>query len=124
MSTVVRSGDCGNSPKNQLVENLAVALSMADGGVVSDLVSDDAHWTLVGGGAWHGRDAILRRLEQGDSTPVVRLTVAHVVSHGNSGAADGVVEREDLRSAFCHVFEFTSARGTSVSAITTYEVDL
>lgn len=66
----------------------------------------------------------LQGLEQGDSRPVVRLTVAHVVSHGKAGAADGVVEYLDRRSAFCHVFEFSSARGTSVSAITTYEVDV
>lgn len=65
MSTVVRSGDCGNSPKNQLVENLAVALSLPDSSVVSDLVSDDAHWTIAGGRTWQGRDAIFRGSSRG-----------------------------------------------------------
>jgi hypothetical protein len=50
------------------------------------------------------------------------LTIAHVMSHGRSGAVDGVVVFGDKERAFCHVFEFGSAKGDDVSGITTYSV--
>jgi ketosteroid isomerase-like protein len=63
---IERSKDCGNSPKNQLVEDLAIALSTGDHRTVSRLVTDDAQWTIVGGSAFRGREAILQAIEGTD----------------------------------------------------------
>jgi hypothetical protein len=56
--------------------------------------------------------------------PATHLTIEHVISHGKAGAVNGVVEFGEKRRAFCFVFEFSSARGTEVSGITSFSVPL
>ena len=48
MTEVERSGDCGNSPKNKLLEDLSVALYTSDAEFVLDRVTDDIQWNIVG----------------------------------------------------------------------------
>lgn len=122
MTKVVRSNDCGNYPKNQLVENLAVALSTGDHRTVSELVTDDVQWSIVGGETLQGREAVLQALPQVAAAPVVTLTVLHVVTHGKSGAVNGTVQHRTGSVGFCDVFEFSNTRGTSVSRITSYRI--
>ncbi len=91
MTKVIRSADCGNSPKNRLVENLAVALATGDLRAVSGLVAGDVEWTVVGGGVFRGREAVLQALERVGGDSILKLIVRHVVTHGKSGAVDGTV---------------------------------
>jgi hypothetical protein len=91
MTKIVRSTDCGNSPKNQLIENLAVALSTGDRRTVTGLVTDDVQWNIVGGESWRGREAVLQALQDVGGKSIVQLTVLHVVTHGKAGAVNGTV---------------------------------
>jgi hypothetical protein len=124
MMRILRSKDCGNSPKNQLVENLAVALSTGDRRTVSELVTDDVRWSIVGADVFHGREAALQELERVNGDSIVELTVEHVVTHGKSGAVNGTIKYRSRTRAFCDVFEFGNAKGTSVSQITSYRIDV
>jgi hypothetical protein len=123
MTRVVRSKDCGNSPKNQLVEDLAVALSTGDRGTVARLVTDDAQWRVIGGNTLRGREAVLQAIEHVDRGSIVMLTVWHVITHGKSGAVNGTIQNADGTREFCDVFEFESAKGTSISQVTSYRID-
>ncbi|MBN1315770.1 MAG: hypothetical protein JXA42_09890 [Anaerolineales bacterium] len=60
---IVQSADCGNSPKNRLVENPAVALSIGDYLTVSSLATDDVLWRIVGEKS-QGREAVLQALKK------------------------------------------------------------
>jgi len=123
MTKITRSKACGNSPKNQLVENLSVALLTGDVRTVSYLVSDDVEWRRVGGDVIRGRQALLQSVQRGNGASIVRLTVEHVVTHGRSGAVDGTIQYRGKASGFCDVFEFGNTKGTTVDRITTYRVD-
>lgn len=119
---IVRSKDCGNSPKNQLAENLSVALATGDAVTLAGLLTDEAEWRILGVGELRGRDAIvgaLARMGIRGST----LTVTHVVSHGRAGAVNGVVERRDGNTHFCDVLEFANAKATSIARITSYRIE-
>ena len=83
MTKIMRSKDRGNSPKNQLVENLAIALAMSDVRTIADLVADDVQWNIVGGKVFHGRETVLQVLEQMKDDSILVLTVCHVITHGN-----------------------------------------
>jgi hypothetical protein len=122
MTKVVRSQDCGNSPKNQLVENLTVALATGDHPTVAGLVTDDVQWRIIGGEVLHGREAVLRALQDVNGKSIAQLTVSHVVTHGKAGAVNGAVWFRDATREFCDVFEFGNAKGTSVSQITSYRI--
>ena len=123
MTIIERSKDCGNSPKNQLVEDLTVAISTGDGQTASHLITDDAQWKILGGEVFDGREAILQALELTDSNSVLRLTIWHVLSHGKTGAANGTILYQNSERNFCHVIEFANAKGISVRAITSYQID-
>ena len=48
MIKIVRSNDCGNSPKNKFVEELEIALAGRDVEFPLNSVTVDIHWNIVG----------------------------------------------------------------------------
>ena len=117
-----RSGDCGNSPKNVFVEDLTIALAKRDARALDAKLTNDVRWTLAGGSTVHGKPALNEALAGGE--PIARLTIAHVVTHGRAGAVNGTLEDAQGRIRdFCNVYEFGSAKGDSVGAITAYLVE-
>lgn len=120
MPTIERSDDCGNSPKNKLVEDLAVALLTRDTKVVSDLVTNDVEWSVAGGKTITGREAVLGSLDTVNEPVIEELVVFHAVTHGKAGAVNGKVRARSGSADFCHVFEFSSAKGTAVKGITSF----
>ncbi len=119
---LVRSQDCGNSPKNQLAENLAIALLTSELETVSTLVTEDAQWNIVGGNFLSGQAAISTELEAMGNRPISKLTVLHAITHGKSGAVNGEVQYGDTAEGFCFIFGFANTKGTSVRQITSYHV--
>jgi hypothetical protein len=124
MTKIVRSQDCGNSPKNQLVENLAVALSTGDDRAASGLITEEVQWEIVGSGTLRGRESVLQTLRDLNGQAIVQLTILHVVTHGKSGAVNGTVRFPDAERCFCDVFEFGNAKATRVSRIMSYRIDV
>ncbi len=124
MTRIVRSGNCRNSPKNQLVEDLAVALLTGDRQAVSGLVTDDVQWTTVGGEAVQGRQALGDSLQGVEPAGIEELVVLHVVTHGKSGAVDGTIVDGGRQQGFCHVFDFANTRGSTVQRITSYRISV
>jgi hypothetical protein len=120
---IVRSKDCGNSPKNRLIEDLAVALATGDADTVARLTTDDAEWRIVGVGELRGRAAIVAALATVDRGAASTLKIVHALSHGRAGAANGVLEHDGKRTDFCDLFEFANTKGTSISRMTSYRID-
>lgn len=120
MTKVQRSRDCGNSPKNQLLQELTVAIARGDEGQTLKSLSADVQWNPIGRKSVSGAQAVCRGLLR--YGPASSLEIGHVVSHGRSGAVDGVVAFGKKKRAFCQVYEFSSAKGTEVNGITTYSI--
>lgn len=119
---ISRSGECGNSPKNELVEDIAIALAQSDPTAFDGVISDDFRRVTVGDAISQGKDTFLRQLEADAAADAV--TVFHVSSHGKTGAVNGEMALKSGNIAFCHVIEFTSAASTSVKTITSYLIPL
>lgn len=122
VTNITKSPDCGNSPKNQLLQNLVIALACADFATIHRLVAEDVCWLPAGKQPVSGVAAVCKAITRHGLAS--RLVIEHVVSHGKAGSVNGVVEFGGKARAFCHVFEFSSAKGTAVSCITTYSVAL
>jgi hypothetical protein len=122
MTDIKRSEHCGNSPKNQLLQNLVIALARADVSEISELVTSDVRWLSVGRKAVSGAEAVSKAITR--YGPATRITIDQVISHGKAGAVNGVVEFGRKRRAYCYVFEFGSAKGSNVRGITSYSVAL
>jgi hypothetical protein len=120
MTKLQLSEDCGNSPKNQLLQELTVAIAKADIERILAFVTADIQWSPVGRKPISGAQSVSRALVR--LGPATSLKVCHVVSPGRSGAVDGIVAFGKKTRAFCHIFEFGRAKGTDVSGITTYSI--
>lgn len=124
MTEVIRSGDCGNSPKNVFVETLAVALATGDRDVVLASIVDDVRWRVVGDEPTLGKDEIADALRANGKRKPKRVVIDRVMTHGRAGAVNGTVEFAGGKVCeFCDVYEFGSAKGNSVSRITSYRVE-
>ncbi len=125
MTRVNLSEDCGNSPKNLLIQTLTVALAKRDSAGVLELASEPFVWDFVGQRRVEGLEALAGALEALKQEAVEELTVRHVLTHGIAGASNGVLQMADGRTlAFCNVFVFSSAKAKAVREITTYLVEL
>ncbi|THD75857.1 nuclear transport factor 2 family protein [Thalassobius vesicularis] len=118
MTQVIRSSDCENSPRNQRVEQIALAL-LGAGDLPDSVLSEGAVWDR-NGGAISGRAAIqtlratLPRCEE--------IRVDQVVSHGKAGTASGTLRRPGQRDRlFCHVIRFTSTAASEIAQIVSFE---
>jgi hypothetical protein len=114
------SEDCGNSPKNQLLQALTFAIARADAEQIVGFITKDIQWSPVGRKSISGAKSVSRALMR--LGPATSLKIRHVVSHGRSGAVDGIVAFGKKRRAYCHFFEFGNAKGTNVSGMTTYSI--
>jgi hypothetical protein len=85
---------------------------------MGELLVDDARWLPAGRKPVVGKEAVSRAIAK--YAPATSLTIEHVISHGRAGAVNGYAEFGRKRRAFCHVFEFSSAKGDRIKAITTY----
>jgi len=125
MTKIVKSPGCGNSPKNLLVQTLAIAIEKSDRAAFSRCVTDDISWALPGRKTLEGRGAALAYLKTRRSAAPPKINVKRAISHGRAGAADGaVVLSSGLTRGFCHVVEFSSIKGDSIGSIASYYSDL
>ena len=125
MTKVVLSKDCGNSPKNIFLEKLTIAFAKGDAKFILGNVTDDIHWNIVGDRLVQGKDAFAEALKWMKNEQTVELTINHVTTHGKAGAVNGTTKlKNGKRRAFCDVYEFNGAKGTSVKEITSYVIEI
>lgn len=122
MTKIKARTDCGNSPKNLLLQNLTIAIAKGDVSRIEEFVKEDVDWEPVGRKPVSGVDAFCKSVTR--YGPATKLVVDQVISHGRSGAVNGVVEFGEKRRAFCYIFEFSNAKGTEVKTIKSFSVPI
>lgn len=116
MTKVNRSTDCGNSPKNKMVEDIGIALEIHDAEFLSTVLCDETEWNYSGS----KKAATEWRSRLGEKDKPASLTIDHVMTHGKLGAVNGCVQRGEIEQRFCHVIEFTSTKCNRVKRIESY----
>ena len=119
MIEVIGSKDCGNSPKNQFVEKIAIALETGDWDFLGEVLSEGAVWELTDKRAAEGDS--LRAHIQSSGKEVSLVKIDHVISHGKSGSANGYIQDEKGKVLhFCHIIEFKSAKCVKINRVCSY----
>lgn len=120
---ITRSPDCGHSPKNQLLEDLAIARWMNDAEALDRLLSDAIELVVIGSVPITGKDAVIASIGLSQAGEIIELVIVHVSQHGWVGAVNGQVKIRGGRVIdFCDVCKFTNTKGTSVASITSYVI--
>ena len=117
MTKANRNPGCDNSPKNKMVEDIAVALETGDTHFMSALLDSGTVWHDAGSGEILGED-ILSKLRGQCQHDV--LTIDQAISHDKVGAVNGQARRGKTGQRFCHVIEFTSAKCHKIRRVESY----
>lgn len=119
MTVVIKSRDCGNSPKNQFAEKIAIAVESGDTVFLTEVFDESIAWETTKGD-FAGAEQVLAQLK--NTKEPDRLIIDHVVTHGKAGTVNGLAQRngaaDDRR--FCHVLTFTNTKCNKVLRITSF----
>lgn len=108
---IIKSGKCGNSPKNAFVENFTIWLMTADQEKLSEASSPD-------GLAWlDERQPLIDHLAKMNPTTV---TIFEAISHGRVGAACGEFVTPNSVSEFSVFLEFENTKAEKVHRAKVY----
>lgn len=115
--------DCGNSPKRELIKNLTIHFASYELDKAMEHMDDDIVWTLVGDKPIVGKKEFEAELEKMRENKATELTIHSIITHGKEAAINGEMKMTDgTVFGFSDFYEFTSAKGSKVKAITSYVV--
>lgn len=121
---VLRSGGCGNSPKNKMCEDFVVAFMTSDLQTLEALAAEDLLWRRPGTKEVGSRKDVLQPSRRWDFPASAVLEIERVVSHGRSGAVSGrILHRGRVVAEFCQLLDFTNLKCERVQSITSYLVE-
>ncbi|WP_187768019.1 nuclear transport factor 2 family protein [Paenibacillus sp. PL91] len=124
---VICAEDCGNAPKKKLIKEFNIAFANYDIGFISENISGEICWNLVGEQlVIQGKDVLAATLEQMKNKKIIELQITSIITHGNTGAANGVIKYENAKTfAFCNVYIFSSAaKNAKIKDITSYVIEV
>jgi len=112
MIQIIPNQDCGNSPKNKLIHDLEIAYAVQDHATIQASVTQDVIYHIAGGQILQGLELVIERLQEAAERALLsEIAIFHVVSHGKSGAVNGVRRYADGSTIdFCTVYEFSNAK--------------
>ncbi|GIO97082.1 hypothetical protein J14TS5_21680 [Paenibacillus lautus] len=118
--------DCGNAPKKELLKKLHIALAGMDAQFMNENFTDGIQMNYVGERIIQGKDQVIESLCQVKYGKTAELHIHHLITHGSTGAAEGILVFDDRkRLAFCNVYRFSSsAKIAKIKKITSYIIPL
>ena len=125
MIKIIVSEDCGNSPKNNLIQIFTIAIAKRDVKFILQTTTESIRWNIVGSREIEGKENIAEFLNGSKNNQVSVLDIHHIASHGKAGALDGTQKMKNGQMfAFCDVYEFGNTKGTSISEITSFVIPI
>jgi hypothetical protein len=98
-------------PQKHVLQELTIAFAKGDTKFLLNSVTDDICWNVVGDQVIQGKEHFVEASDRRKQDPVVELSIHHVAMHGKT-------------RAFCDVYSFSNSKGTSVSEITSYLIEI
>lgn len=123
MTKIISSPNCGNSPKMEFLKEFNIAFARGDVAFISDSVTDDIIWNIIGDKKIEGKERFAVELEKMKSKKVSELVLEQILSHGKEGAANGIMKMQDGKEyAFSDFYVFQGAKGTKIKSMTSYVI--
>lgn len=125
MTKITLKTDCGHSPKRKFLKEFNVAFGIGNTKFLTDNVSDDIVWTMVGDKTIEGKEAFSKAIHKMAEQKVAECVIEKVITHGKEGAVNGLMKMENGKEyAFSDFYEFKNTKSTDVSMITSYLIQI
>ncbi len=125
MTKIVSSPNCGNSPKMELLKEFNVAFAKGNVKFITESVTDDIVWTIIGDRKIEGKGKFTEELEKMKSEKTTELIIDQILSHGKEGATNGIIKMQSGKKyAFSDFYKFKGAKSAKIKAITSYVIEI
>ncbi|MCM4157826.1 DNA-binding protein [Gramella sp. AN32] len=125
MTNIVSTPSCGNSPKMEFLKNFNIAFAKGDLKFISESVTDEIVWNIIGKLRIEGKEQFSQELERLKSEQAKELIIDQILSHGKEGAVNGIIElKNGKKYAFSDFYKFKGAKGVTIKSITTYVIEI
>ena len=115
--------DCGNAPNKILLRDFKTAFVNKDLDSISNYVTDDVTWQIMGGKQLEGIDNFKKKLKEMDGTTIMELELNHIITNGTFCAIDGVIRREDgTNDSFSEVYKLRGNKNGTIKEMTSYVI--
>lgn len=117
--------DCGNAPKKELIRDFNIAFARMDVEFLSNSVTDDVIWEMVGGRTITGKAAFLETLKEMAGSAATEITMNQIVTHGSEGAGSGSMTFSDGTTVhFADMYRFSNSNGLEIKTLTSYGIEV
>lgn len=124
MTKIIIGTDCGNSPKREFLKELNIAFVKSNTGFLTECVTDDIIWDIIGHRKINGKEEFFDELEIMKNEEVAELVLNNIITHGKDGAANGIIKMGNGKVyAFSDFYKFNSAKGNKIKSITSYVIE-
>lgn len=125
MTKILIDTDCNNAPKKQYIKDFNIAFAHAELEKVSDMMSDDAVWVIIGKGEWSGKKDIKKMLSDMNVSEADELLLENILSHGKLCSANGYITYDKDKIAFSDVYEFEGhGKNVKIKKMTSYPIEI
>src|SRR5699024_9274251 len=122
--TVTYPKDCGNAPKKLVLRDFHIAVAQNDIDFISEQLTDDSKWELIGQQQIEGKQNMLEAIEQMGHRKILKLEIDHIITHGKITSINGhwTLDNEETY-AFCHVHVFNNfSKQAKIKKTTSYVI--
>ncbi|MFD2833591.1 nuclear transport factor 2 family protein [Gramella sp. AN32] len=109
----------------EFLKNFNIAFAKGDLKFISESVTDEIVWNIIGKLRIEGKEQFSQELERLKSEQAKELIIDQILSHGKEGAVNGIIElKNGKKYAFSDFYKFKGAKGVTIKSITTYVIEI
>lgn len=123
MTKITILENCGNSPRQTFLKEFNTAFAKGNAEFIIDHVSDDIVWRIYGDKALKGKETFAKEVHSMKAYVADEMALFEIITHGRAASANGEIKMGDKTYAFCDVYRFTGAKGSTLKEIHSYTIE-
>ncbi len=121
MSKINIQPDCGNSPRKLFLKDFNIAIAKGDTHYLDDNISDTIEWEIIGQSIVKSKEEYLAGIPGHKLWKVKELVIDAIITHGPDASVSGqIITKDNSTFAFCDIYKFKGAGGTTINSIRTF----
>lgn len=124
MTVITVNEDCGNSPRKAFLKDFNIAFAGGDLDFLMEHVAEDVVWEMHGDRVIRGKADMRAFLEEAKDHSMKQLSLDKIITHGRDAAASGCFTMNGKEYAFCDIYGFAGAKGTTLNTISSFVIEL
>lgn len=122
---IIVEEDCGNAPNKILLRDFKTVFVNKNLGAISNYVTDDVTWQIMGGKQLEGIDNFQKYIKETDGTTITELKINHIITNGTSCAMEGIIRRENgTNDSFSEVYKLRGSKNGKIKEMTSYVIEV